>query len=122
MAAWACEVRFAARQVPNPVRRRTDPEPNSSSNEPAMMLPASTTVRSCNLNAQQHGECRWFTPTPLSTFLAIRGMEILPVHYMIARSGADNIRCAPYATFGTQELSDYAVKALQAGLVCLLAH
>jgi L-fuculose-phosphate aldolase len=41
---------------------------------------------------------------------------------MIARSGGDNIRCAPYATFGTQELSDYAVKALQAGLVCLLAH
>lgn len=59
---------------------------------------------------------------PYSTILAIMGKEIPPVHYMIACLGGDNIRCAPYATFGTQELSDYAVKALQERLACLLAH
>ncbi|HUN97298.1 MAG TPA: class II aldolase/adducin family protein [Bradyrhizobium sp.] len=59
---------------------------------------------------------------PYATILAIMGLEIPPVHYMIACFGGDNIRCAPYATFGTQELSDYAVKALQDRLACLLAH
>jgi L-fuculose-phosphate aldolase len=59
---------------------------------------------------------------PYATILAIMGLEIPPVHYMIACAGGDNIRCAPYATFGSQELSDYAVKALQDRLACLLAH
>src|ERR1700744_4203876 len=59
---------------------------------------------------------------PYATILAIMGLEIPPVHYMIACVGGDNIRCAPYATFGSQELSDYAVKALQDRFACLLAH
>jgi L-fuculose-phosphate aldolase len=56
------------------------------------------------------------------TALAIMGMEIPPVHYMIACAGGDTIRCAPYATFGTQELSEHAVRALKGRLACLLAH
>jgi L-fuculose-phosphate aldolase len=56
------------------------------------------------------------------TALAIMGMEIPAVHYMIACAGGDTIRCAPYATFGTQELSEYAVKALEGRLACLLDH
>lgn len=56
------------------------------------------------------------------TALAIMGMEIPPVHYMIACAGGDTIRCAPYATFGTQELSDHAVRALEGRFACLLAH
>lgn len=56
------------------------------------------------------------------TALAIMGMEIPPVHYMIACAGGDSIRCAPYATFGTQELSDHAVRALEGRFACLLAH
>ena len=35
-----------------------------------------------------------------------------PFHYMVAVAGGRDIRCAPYATFGTQELSDHAVAAL----------
>jgi L-fuculose-phosphate aldolase len=62
------------------------------------------------------------THPPYATILAIMGMEIPPIHYMIACVGGDNIRCAPYATFGSQELSDHAVKALQDRLACLLAH
>ena len=46
---------------------------------------------------------------PYATILAIMGLEIPPVHYMIACAGGDTIRCAPYATFGTQELSEHAV-------------
>jgi L-fuculose-phosphate aldolase len=59
---------------------------------------------------------------PYSTILAIMGREIPPVHYMIACAGGDTIRCAPYATFGTQELSDHAVAALEGRLACLLEH
>ncbi|SFI45937.1 class II aldolase/adducin family protein [Bradyrhizobium sp. Gha] len=56
------------------------------------------------------------------TILAIMGMEIPPVHYMIAAAGGDSIRCAPYATFGTVELSRHAVHALEGRLACLLDH
>ena len=59
---------------------------------------------------------------PYSTMLAIMGMEIPPVHYMVACAGGDTIRCAPYATFGTQELSEHAVRALEDRLACLLEH
>ena len=59
---------------------------------------------------------------PYSTMLAIMGMEIPPVHYMVAVAGGDTIRCAPYATFGTQELSEHAVRALEGRMACLLAH
>jgi L-fuculose-phosphate aldolase len=59
---------------------------------------------------------------PYSTMLAIMGMEIPPVHYMVAVAGGDTIRCAPYATFGTQELSEQALRALEGRTACLLAH
>jgi L-fuculose-phosphate aldolase len=59
---------------------------------------------------------------PYATILAIMGMAIPAVHYMIACAGGDTIRCAPYATFGTEELSQHAVAALQDRSACLLAH
>jgi len=59
---------------------------------------------------------------PYATTLAIMGLEIPPIHYMIACAGGDTIRCAPYATFGTQELSQHAVSALEDRLACLLEH
>jgi L-fuculose-phosphate aldolase len=59
---------------------------------------------------------------PYSTILAIMGMAIPAVHYMIACAGGDTIRCAPYATFGTEELSQHAVAALEDRWTCLLAH
>ena len=62
------------------------------------------------------------THPPYSTILAIMGLEIPPVLYMIACAGGDTIRCAPYATFGTQELSNHAVAALEGRLACLLEH
>ena len=47
---------------------------------------------------------------------------IPPFHYMIAAGGGADIRCAPYATFGTQALSDAAIAALQERRACLLAN
>ncbi|HEU0204574.1 MAG TPA: class II aldolase/adducin family protein [Burkholderiaceae bacterium] len=57
-----------------------------------------------------------------ATALACHGLGIPPFHYMVATAGGRDIRCAPYATFGTQELSDHVLAALQARKACLLAH
>jgi L-fuculose-phosphate aldolase len=56
------------------------------------------------------------------TILSIMGLEIPPIHYMIAAAGGDTIRCAPYATYGTSELSRHVVKALEGRFACLLGH
>src|SRR5690606_36268229 len=48
-----------------------------------------------------------------ATTMACLHREIPAFHYMIAAAGGDSIRCAPYALFGSQELSDAAVEALQ---------
>lgn len=60
--------------------------------------------------------------SPFATALACQGIEIPPFHYMIARFGGDTLRCAAYATFGTQELSDAIRVALQDRKACLMAH
>jgi L-fuculose-phosphate aldolase len=60
--------------------------------------------------------------SPFATTLACLGMDIPPFHYMIAAAGGTTIRCAPYAMFGTQELSDHALAALQDRQACLLAN
>ena len=57
-----------------------------------------------------------------ATVLAIQGLEIGPLHYMIAAAGGASIRCAPYFTYGTAELSQAAVAALLGRKACLLAH
>ena len=44
------------------------------------------------------------------------------MHYMIAASGGSTIRVAPYATYGTKELSDNALAALDGRSCCLLAN
>jgi L-fuculose-phosphate aldolase len=56
------------------------------------------------------------------TTLAILKKDIPPLHYMVAVAGGADIRCADYATFGTRELSDNALKALKDRKACLLAH
>ncbi|WP_029146870.1 class II aldolase/adducin family protein [Methylophilus sp. 5] len=57
-----------------------------------------------------------------ATTIACMGRAVPPFHYMIATAGGDDIRCAPYALFGTQALSDGAMAALQDRKACLLAH
>jgi L-fuculose-phosphate aldolase len=62
------------------------------------------------------------THAPFATSLACLHRGIPPFHYMVAVAGGKDIRCAPYATFGTQELSDHAVAALAGRRACLLAN
>lgn len=57
-----------------------------------------------------------------ATALACARREIPAFHYMVAVAGGDSIRCAPYATFGTQTLSKHAVEALAGRRACLLAN
>ena len=57
-----------------------------------------------------------------ATALACTGRGIPAFHYMVAVAGGSTIRCAPYHTFGTQDLSDAAVDALHGRLACLLAN
>lgn len=57
-----------------------------------------------------------------STIIAITGRPIPAIHYMIAVAGGDDIKCAPYATFGSEELSAHAVEALKDRKACLLEH
>jgi len=57
-----------------------------------------------------------------ATGIACTREDIPAFHYMVARAGGDSIRCAEYATFGTDELSKNAVKALQGRDACLLAN
>jgi L-fuculose-phosphate aldolase len=62
------------------------------------------------------------THSNYATALAICGKEIPAVHYMVAASGGPNIRVAPYATYGTKELSDLALAALKDRSCCLLRN
>lgn len=57
-----------------------------------------------------------------ATALACTGSGIPAFHYMVARAGGRDIRCAPYHTFGTQALSAAAVAALADRRACLLGH
>ena len=59
---------------------------------------------------------------PFATALACQRLDIPAFHYMIARFGGTTVRCARYATFGTQALSDATVAALQERCACLLAN
>lgn len=48
--------------------------------------------------------------------------DLPPFHYMIAVVGGDSVRCAPYALFGSQLLSNHAISALENRKACLLAN
>jgi L-fuculose-phosphate aldolase len=57
-----------------------------------------------------------------ATALAVHCHGIPAFHYMVAVAGGPTIRCSRYATFGTQELSDAALEALEGRTACLLGH
>ena len=62
------------------------------------------------------------THSMYATAIAIKGWDIPAVHYMVAAAGGPSIRCAPYATFGTEELSVNALTALEGRAACLLGN
>jgi len=62
------------------------------------------------------------THAPYATALAMARRDIPPCHYMVTRFGGGTVRCAPYALFGTAELSTLALAALENRTACLLAN
>ena len=95
----------------NPAERRPQRRPTSELRQHADLLPSRPEVQAVLHCHSIH-----------ATALACHGRDIPPFHYMTAVAGGHDIRCAPYATFGTQELSDGVVQALEGRLACLMAQ
>lgn len=62
------------------------------------------------------------THSTYATALAIARRSIPACHYMVAAFGGGDVRCSSYARFGTKELSDAALAALEGRNGCLLAN
>lgn len=62
------------------------------------------------------------THSSFAASLSCLRIDIPSFHYMVAICGGDDIRCAPYATFGTKKLSDNTMLALANRKACLLAN
>ena len=60
--------------------------------------------------------------SPHATAVSSHGKSIPPFHYMIALAGGEDIKCAEYATFGTKELSENVLKALNKRSACLMSN
>ena len=60
--------------------------------------------------------------SPHATAVSSHGKPIPPFHYMIALAGGEDIKCAEYATFGTEELSNNVIKALEKRSACLMSN
>jgi L-fuculose-phosphate aldolase len=60
--------------------------------------------------------------SPFAVSLACLRRDIPAFHYMVAVAGGSDIRCAAYATFGSQALSDHVLTALEGRKACLLAN
>lgn len=56
------------------------------------------------------------------TALAMNRMEIPACHYMVAAFGGDTVPVAGYALFGTSDLSDIVLNALENRSACLMAN
>ncbi len=74
------------------------------------------------LNARPEINAIVHTHAPFATALAMARRPIPACHYMVTRFGGGDVRCAPYALFGTAELSTLALAALQDRTACLLAN
>ena len=62
------------------------------------------------------------THSTYAATLAMARRSIPAAHYMVAIFGGDSVRCSGYATYGTKELSELALKALEGRNACLLAN
>ena len=60
--------------------------------------------------------------SPHATAVSSHGKPIPPFHYMIALAGGEDIKCADYATFGTEDLSRNVIKALENRTACLMSN
>lgn len=61
------------------------------------------------------------THTMYATTLGCLNWNLPPVHYMVALAGLD-VRCAKYATYGTEELAQNAYEAMKDRYAVILAN
>ncbi|MCX8281061.1 class II aldolase/adducin family protein [Phyllobacterium sp. 0TCS1.6C] len=62
------------------------------------------------------------THSTYATILSIAHKPIPACHYMIAAFGGDDVRVCDYARYGTKELSDNVLAALEGRTACLMAN
>ncbi len=74
------------------------------------------------LNARSEINAVVHAHPPYCTALAILRRAIPACHYMVAAFGGDDVRCAGYAPFGTQELANLTLEAMRGRSACLLAN
>ena len=74
------------------------------------------------LQSRRDIECVVHCHSVYATTLAVHHKPIPSFHYMTGIFGGTTIRCARYATFGTQALSDAALEALEGRTACLLGQ
>jgi L-fuculose-phosphate aldolase len=74
------------------------------------------------LASRPDADCVVHCHSVYATTLAVHHKPIPSFHYMTGLFGGTTIRCARYATFGTQALSDAALEALEGRTACLLGQ
>ena len=62
------------------------------------------------------------THSPNATAISSHERSIPAFHYMVALAGGEDIKCSKYATFGTKELSNNIILALENRKACLIAN
>ncbi len=95
-----------------------DGEVRSGQRRPSSEWPFHTTI----YRARPDAKAILHTHSPKATALSCAQRSIPAFHYMIALAGGADIRCAEYATFGTQALAENAVRALEGRKAVLLAN
>lgn len=91
-----------------------DPRPATASSE--WRLHRDLYLARADVHAVVHAHPRF------SATLACLRQDLPAVHYMVAVTGGSTVRCAEYATFGTEALSRAAVTAMGRSRACLLAN
>lgn len=90
---------------------------------PGQLRPSSEWRFHCDiLTARPDMHAVVHTHSPHATALACSREGLPPFHYMVAAAGGADVRCADYATFGTQALSDAVLAALEGRRACLMAN
>jgi len=95
-----------------------DEEKNDSSNKPSSEWRFHRDIYVNKKDAQAIVHAH----SPHATAVSSHGKPIPPFHYMIALAGGEDIKCAEYATFGTKELSNNVIKALENRRACLMSN
>jgi len=93
-------------------------ENNDSNNKPSSEWRFHRDIYANKKNAQAIVHAH----SPHATAVSSHRKPIPPFHYMIALAGGEDIKCADYATFGTEELSNNVIKALENRNACLMSN